>query len=282
MAKAGIDADILPVFKRKEYFALWLLSRKSRPYRIVYNMGGCAAIFFIIARLRGKRTINHWLGTDAMRYHGRLTVLKRIGIWVHQHLVDLELADSETIQKELKDVGIKTNLLRLLPKAVDADVKALPRKPAVLSYWFDDRFDFYGGPVVFALARAMPDVEFLIAQAEGKGLADVPGNVQFLGPVKNMSELYRRCTCLVRMPQHDGLSAMVLEAFANGRYVIYNQQYPFVHFADDFNSAFGALREILSKDGPNVSGADYIRKNFNIDAQAECLRQLMENSFGNI
>ena len=207
-------------------------------------------------------------------------IRKRLAVWILQHLVDLKLADSEIIQEELRSVGIETNLLRLLPQAIAGEVTPLPKEQVVLSYWFDKRFDFYGGPIVFALARVFPHFKFLIVQASGKGLSDIPSNVQFLGPVGNMPEIYRKCTCLIRMPRHDGLSAMVLEAMAHGRYVIYNHRVPFTNFAGDFDSACKDLEEILSKQAPNSAGADYVKKNFSIDEQAVNLRKLMKNSFG--
>jgi glycosyltransferase involved in cell wall biosynthesis len=279
MNKVGLKADGL-TFKKRGQSALWLFSTKSRPYGIIYHLGGCGALFCVLARLRGKRVVSHWIGTDAMRYKGKLNLIKRLSIWVHQHLIDLELADSEIIQEELRAVGIETNLLRLLPQAILGEVTALPKEPTVLSYWFDERFDFYGGHIVLALAGAFPHVKFLIAQANGKGLRDIPSNVQFLGSVNNMPEIYRKCTCLIRMPCHDGLSAMVLEAMAHGRYVIYNHKVPFTSFAWDFDSARKGLEEILSKQAPNSAGADYVKKNFSIDEQANRLRKLMENSFG--
>jgi glycosyltransferase involved in cell wall biosynthesis len=217
-----------------------------------------------------------------MRYNGKMNLLKRISVWAHRHLVDLQLADSEIIQEELKSIGIETKLLRLLPEAIEAEVSPLPEKPVVLSYWDDSRFSFYGGNIVFALARAFPEVKFIIARATGKGLTDIPVNVRFLGLVSNMPKIYRRCTCFIRLPEHDGLSAMVLEAMANGRYVIYNKKYPFMSYAVDFDSARKALEEILSKQHPNVEGADYIKKTYGIDNEAARLRKMMEQTFGRI
>jgi hypothetical protein len=278
MSKAGLKADTLTL-KRRGQSALWLFSSKSRPYRIIYHLAACSAIFCVLARLRGKRMVSHWIGSDAMRYKGKLNLRRRLAIWVHQHFVDLELADSEIIQEELRAVGLETKLLRLLPQTIVGKVTALPEESRVLSYWFDDRFDFYGGPIVFALARAFPRVKFLIAQASGKGLTDIPANVQFLGYVDNIQEIYRKCTCLIRMPRHDGLGAMVLEAMAHGRYVIYNHKCPFTSFAEDFDSAKKTLEEILKKQEPNFEGVDYVKKNFSIEDEASHLRELMESTF---
>jgi glycosyltransferase involved in cell wall biosynthesis len=283
MNKAGIKADTLPSLKQRE-FILWLFSKKSCDYKIIYCFGGITPIFYILARLRGKRIISHWIGSDAMCYQGRVNLRKRFSIWVHQHFVNLALADSERVQEELRSVGIETKLLRLLPQAIVGEVKALPEKPTVLSYWSNERFDFYNGQTFLALAKAFPEVNFVVAKADGKGLQNIPSNVQFLGLVDNnkMSHIYQNCTCLLRMPQHDGLSAMVLEAMAHGRYVIYNYKFPFTYFAKDFGSAAKALREIINKRELNFEGFDYVKNNYSIDSEANCLRGLMEDVFGNI
>jgi hypothetical protein len=284
MKKAGIEADMLNL-KGEVPSALWLFSSKSRPYRIIYHLGGCSGIFCILARLRGKRVVNHWIGTDVMRYSGKLSLRNRLGIWVHQHLVDLEFTDAKILQDELMAVGIKTDIVRLLSQTIIAEVTALPKEPTVLSYWHDERFHFYGGPIVFALAKAFPSVKFLITLATGKGLTEVPANIQFLGLVDNMAEVYRKCTCVIRMPQHDGFSVMVLEAMARGRYVIYNHEHrelSFTSIAKDFDSARKSLEEILNKREPNLAGADYVKKNFSIDNEAARLRKLMENAFGSV
>jgi len=210
MRIAGFTADTLPTFRRRGESTLWLFSRQSRPYGIIYRLGGCPTGYCFLTRLRGKHIISHWLGTDVMRYHGKLNPIKKLGIRVRRHLVDLELADSESVQEELRAVGIETKLLRLLPQTIVAEVTALPEQATVLSYWSDERFDFYGGSIFLALAKAFPEVKFLVALASGEGLTGIPANVEFLGLVDEMSEIYQKCTCLIRIPRHDGLSAMVL------------------------------------------------------------------------
>ncbi len=277
MNKAGIKADVMEHFTRRGQSTVWLFSRKSRPYRIIYHLGGCSAIYCVLARLRGKQMVSHWIGTDAMCYHGKMNPFKRLSVWVHRHLVALQLADSEIIQEELRGIGIETKLLRLLPEAIIGQVTPLPEQPVILSYWDDKRFEFYGGDIVIALAKAFPEVKFVIVRATGKGLVEVPSNVEFLGMVDNMPEIYRSSTCLIRIPEHDGLSAMVLEAMANGRYVIYNHKCPCAYFATDFNSVCKALEKIMRKKTPSIEGAEYIKKNFSIDAEAMRLQKLMEN-----
>ncbi|HPS56326.1 MAG TPA: hypothetical protein PLP05_12075 [Sedimentisphaerales bacterium] len=279
MHKAGIRADVMEHFTRRGQSTLWLFSKKSRPYKIIYHLGGSSALFCILARLRGKQIVSHWIGTDVMRYHGKMNPFKHLGVWVHQHLVGIQLADSEIIQDELRGIGIESNLLRLLPEAIIGHITPLPEQPVILSYWDDQRFDFYGGDIVMLLAKAFPEVKFVILRATGKGLENVPPNVQFSGLIDNVSEIYRSSTCLIRIPKHDGLSAMVLEAMANGRYVIYNKKCPFTSFANDFDSARKSLENILREQQPNIEGAEYVKKNFNIDSEANRLRKLMNETF---
>lgn len=274
-ARAGVKLKSLPLFRNLRQFACWLLSKESKPYGYIYHIGGSCSSFCLLGRLLGKRMIVHWIGSDVIRYQGRLNLRKRLGLWVHRNLVDLVLVDSEIIQTELKEIGIESHLLRLLPKAMVGEVTALPKEPAVLSYWSDDKFDFYRGDLLFALAQAFPHVTFLIAKATGRGLKGVPPNVKLLGLVENMPQLYKQCTCLIRLPRHDGLSAMVLEVLAYGRYVIYSYRFPHTSFAKDFDSAREALEEILRKNEPNTDGANHVRENFSIDKEATRFRELI-------
>ena len=281
-ARGGVELKCLPSFQNLRQFACWLLSKESKSYGFIYYIGGRCSSFCLLGRLLGKRMIVHWIGSDVIQYQGRLNLRKHLGLWIHRNLVDLVLADSEIVQEELKEIGIDSHLLRLLPKAMSGQVTALPEEPMVLSYWSDDRFDFYRGNVVFALAQTFPQVTFLIAKATGRGLKEVPSNVKLLGLVENMPQLYKKCTCLVRVPRHDGLSAMVLEALAYGRYVIYSYRFPHTSFASSFDSARVALEDILRKDEPNVAGANHVQENFSIDKEAACLRELFEGTLGTV
>ncbi len=79
---------------------------------------------------------------------------------------------------------------------------------------------------------------------------------------------------LIRLPEHDSLSAMVLEALARGRYVIYSEEFPFTETAGNFDEARDALARLLANRQPNYSGAEYVRRNYSLDEQAERLREI--------
>ena len=134
-------------------------------------------------------------------------------------------------------------------------------------------------PIVLRLAAALPTVDFLIAGDEGTGLSATP-NVKFLGRLRDLGEVYSRTSIYLRLVKHDSLSAMVLEAMARGRHVIYSQPFPHAELALDFDQARAALTRLLERSTANETGAAYIRANFNLDIEAQTLRSCYRQWFG--
>ena len=126
------------------------------------------------------------------------------------------------------------------------------------------------------LARDFPEIEFNILKATASD-ESTPQNLHLLGPRDDMEAVYRNSTVLIRIPEHDSLSAMVLEVLARGRYVIYNKQFPNCHFASDYDSAKIALQEIMKLTVPNTKGAEFIKENFSPAKEAEKLKQILCN-----
>lgn len=85
-----------------------------------------------------------------------------------------------------------------------------------------------------------------------------------------MKQLSRSST-LIRIPEHDSLSAMVLEMLARGRHVIYNKVVEGCSYASNLAEACEALRGIQSQREPNQAGARYVRKNFSLQKEAAVL-----------
>jgi hypothetical protein len=71
-----------------------------------------------------------------------------------------------------------------------------------------------------------------------------------------------------------------LEALARGRYVIYSKKFPYTEYAQNFTEAKEALVKVLSAKEPNKAGAEYVRQNYNLQKQAEYLRELYSKWFG--
>lgn len=185
-----------------------------------------------------KRTgVNYWIGSDSLTALRReksrgLSNADRAAISNLTHI-----ADSDTVRDELCSLGVEATVAWLPPPNVPDEpiLTPLPADFTVLSYIPDRSSDFYGGPAVVEMARRLPGVAFLVVGGDGGWLRERPTNLQFIGWQSEMRPVFERCSCLVRMVEHDSVSGMVVEALAYGRKVIYSRPLPntlFVPFGD--------------------------------------------------
>ncbi len=270
--RAGMKHDVVDLRSRRRMIG-WFLGGGHRNYDAICHVGGSVWLIGVLASIVRKPVLWHWIGSDVLSVSTNTSAFRR-------RLVDKfivrggagHLADSPQLAEELRELGVSASVVRLLTKCMEAAVEPLPARPCVLAYWNDERMKFYGGDIVMQLAREFPQVEFKIVAANGVGVADAPPNVKFLGYQKDLGPIYRQCTALIRLPEHDSLSAMVLEALARGRYVIYNKPMEGVYYAADIDHARAALRDILGLSQPNVKGAAMVKREFSLDREAAVLK----------
>jgi len=167
---------------------------------------------------------------------------------------------------ELRTIGIEATTLAV--GAVDAvdTIAPLPKRFRVLTYLPEPRRRFYGEDRVYAIARRMPGVEFVVLGPGGRNSA-APPNVTFAGHVEDVPRRIDDAAVLLRLTEHDGASVLVLEALARGRHVVWTHAYPGVHAARDENEAFEALDALYRRFArgalePNVEGLDFVRRHF--------------------
>ena len=212
---SGLHAEALDPHGR---FALlkWALKGHWRRFDVIHLANGiwewkAALILMLVPR----PIIWHWIGTDILNFQRnsqkswkgfilRLAAYRR---------AKAHLADSPELAEELRKLGIKAQVVRLLPKQIEAEIEPLPQKFSVLSFWWDGRRDFYGGDIVFELAKEFPDIKFRVVGTTGEG-EKAPPNVEFLGFQKDLSKIYGQSSVFIRIPEHDSVSAMVLEMLA--------------------------------------------------------------------
>jgi O-antigen/teichoic acid export membrane protein len=250
--------------------AAYLLGRQFRQAAVIHNIGAVPFPRFIrLARWLGKRVVQHWVGTDVLVLKEAVAKGDRRLLQFYQKVPHCHFVDSPELTEELADLGIRPELFRLLPDSVlpTAEVP-LPERPAVLAYWSHDRRAFYGGPIVDALAEEFRDVTFYVVGSDGAGEPQHP-NMKYLGRLDGLEDVYRSVGVLVRMPEHDSLSAMVLEMLARGRWVIYSKPFPHTETATNLDEAREALRRCLAGQGPNREGQEYVRQNFSPSHEAE-------------
>jgi glycosyltransferase involved in cell wall biosynthesis len=259
----------------------WLIRGQWRRYDAFYRIGGSGSwMYNFILFCTGKPIIWHWIGSDVLLLRN-----SRLDLWVQKFLQRhkfnywprLHAADSPDVQMELYSLGITSEVIRLLPERIEAAVEPLPETFTVLSYWLENRKTFYGGDIVMQFAREMPEIKFLILGAREDDYASLP-NVTFLGWQTNLESFYSQSSVLIRLPEHDSLSAMVLEMLARGRYIIYNKKMTGCHFARNYVETKEALEQIKMLNTPNHDGARYIQENFSVNQQVQKAAQLCHRS----
>jgi len=231
------------------------------------------------ARLMGKRVILHWIGSDT------LSVTEVAAAGAHllrscRRLAHAHFADSPEIAAELSRLGIVAEVFRLLPDTlIPAAEVPMPAAPAVLSYWATGRREFYHGEIVDALADEFPDVRFLVVGSTGDGEPQ-HRNMTYLGRLDGLEDVYRQVSVYVRLPEHDSMSAMVLESLARGRWVIYNKPVQGAELATTMDEVRDALRRCLARRGANVVGREHVRSNFSPGAESARISGAYRSALG--
>lgn len=235
-------------------------ARKIARCQIVYGTGfGFAAKLWALCRAMGKRTVNHWVGTDvwlALRDARHQQMARQAARFIQQHLtVAPWLAD------ELRAVGIESEL-SALATLTRYEQRSAAGQPGALAYLPDDRADFYGAEIVRACARALPDIPFGVVAGTAARQPNLP-NVTYHGWTDDMKPLYARYPILLRVAKHDGLPKMVLEALAYGNQVIFEYEFPGCHRATNTDEALSDIKSIIAAGCPvNTAGSEFVCRNY--------------------
>ncbi len=214
-----------------------------------------------LARRRNLPVIVIWAGTDVIASGSDphlLEVIKNYqftNISVARWLID-----------ELRELGIEATYVPVAAIEPAQPIAPLPARFNVLAYLPEPRRGFYGERAIYDIAAEFPTIPFaVVGRGEPNGAA--PRNVTFRGYVNDMSACIDDCSVVVRLPKHDGLSNLVLEALARGRHVIWNHDLPGVHYAKDTAQAIGVLSALQSSHQagllqPNERGYHYVAQNY--------------------
>lgn len=244
-----------------------------REMKILHSVNAMAGLRSLaVFRGRGCRIILHWIGADYRRLLAWNAMSRGMARGLLRAIGAVHLIDSPELATDLSRIGIHGEVVRLIPRAVDAEIMPLPAGPAGLAYWADGQADFYGRPLVYSLARRWPEIPFRIVGPTTRD-ENAPPNVDFLGFRKDLGPVYAETSVLIRVLPHDSISAMVLEALARGRDVIYSREFPGTRQATDEAGAIEAMRQHLAEFRVNSAGAGFVREEFSPRRWAAALRE---------
>lgn len=209
----------------------------------------------ILARLLKKKVIMHWIGTDVYQT-------------IHSDKPEIytgnihHICGSKLLHDELKSINISADIIPILPLKMNMDIIKQPEKHSVLIYLPEGKEDFYGADRIRELAIRNPNIEFHIVANQGYKPLELP-NVIFHGRLNSeeMNDMYKNISILLRIPKHDGLSMMVIEALAKGKQVLYKYEHPYVYTPkslniDDLDKTFKEI--IATEPSENKKGHDYV------------------------
>lgn len=212
---------------------------------------------------RGLVQVMHWIGSDVAAIAGLPRWRRAWWVARARRIVDLHLADSPELAEEIIRLGLPPpRVVRLLPVTLRARPSPPPAPFSVLSYWSDATFRFYRGDWVLRLAREFPRIPFRVV-GRCRAVPGAPANVEFLGWVEDMAPRYDQASVLIRLPEHDSISVMVLEMLARGRHAIYSRRFPHCVFADTYEAARDALTRLVEENAPNRDAPAMIAQDFN-------------------
>ena len=225
---------------------------------VCFGGPGPDAVLTEVARRNGVPIVVIWAGTDvitASKDPAMLEVLKQDGA--------ANLSVAPWLVDELRALGVEATYVPVGAVRAVEQPPVLPGRFRVISYLPEPRRAFYGEKAVYTVAAAMPDVRFTIVGSGGANPV-APKNVEFLGYVRDMTHLIDESVALLRLPEHDGKSMLVLETLARGRHVVWTYDFPGVARANSISEAVAQLRRLQTAHergelGPNYDGLSFVR-----------------------
>lgn len=265
----SVEKLVIPKHKREVIsYIVKLLDPRIKVVHYIY--GGYNPVVYIIPKLLGKKVIIHWVGTDVLSAN-------RKGIYgffqkIAYKIADRHLTDFELLARELSLIGIKAQVVQLIPNLQIPKSDYWPKENSVYIYLPEWRHKFYGSDIIFRLIEEMPHINFLITAHSGKDAPNLP-NVKYFGYIDNLDfAIWKNVKVYLRLTKHDGLSHSVIEALSNKKYVIWSFEYPHCFKANTLEEVKTCLNKIFNIDKPNFEGFNYVKQEFNLQKLVTCLK----------
>ena len=197
-----------------------------------------------IAKLLNKKVVFYWIGTDCYDALRGMDARETLSAAAR---ADLNLGCGPSAIGELEELGIGA-VEYITPPKLDSAISKMPDRHAVLISVPDGREEFYGYPALRRLIDDFSEVTFHVVRSSKEELW--PGeNVVFWGVLDNdqMNEVFDRVSIVVRFPEHDSTSMILMESAVKGKRLISRNAFPMAWVAPDYESLCACLREALKE-----------------------------------
>ncbi len=224
----------------------------------VYSINGVIDHSFAISfsLFMKKKVVFHWVGSDVKSAINAYKSGKYKKSFIDK---PVHLTDTPWYVDELKEIGINAIFQPLLMIEKREEIKPFPTVFSVLTYIPQHNQEFYGIYRLKNIAEQLPDVRFEVLGTE-KPIVSMPNNVLFHGWVESSISYIQNSVVCLRVPQSDGLSFFVLEAYSQARYVVYNQRLEhaiYVQTNDDIIDRIQELKESFDNGSLKLNSKAY-------------------------
>jgi glycosyltransferase involved in cell wall biosynthesis len=226
-------------------------SSKPHEYKMIYLLGFYPqmidkhAMVFVNAPSNCKKVI-HWLGSD-IGGMGDISFrnLKGISELLNKDMTVM-FAESEAKQKELAEMGVRTEVLPLLRDIDNFKPTPFPKDFAVGIYMPGVNSQNYYPVLMENIAKNMPDVKFYFYGDRNIIEKQIRKNIEVTGWV-DIQEIIGKCSVLLRFVIHDGLPTAPMEFLMSNRFVLTNTEMPYVEKLDGNEDTEGVRKQIIEK-----------------------------------
>ena len=235
-----LDADFIqmPSQKPHEYEMIYLLG-------FYPSLGEKSAMVFSNAPPNCKKVI-HWLGSDIGQLWGlSVKSLKALREAIQEYTT-ISFVESEAKQKEMAELGFKTEILPLLRDMTIFKREPMPKNFSVAIYMPSINTALYNPILMENIVKNMPDVEFIFYGNSDIKEKVIQKNLSIIG-WKEMPEIIRQSSMLLRFTSHDGLPTAPLEFIVSGRFVLTNAEMPYVDKIDGDKDSEEVRKQIVAK-----------------------------------
>lgn len=233
-----------------------------------------AALAFALRFLLRKRLMVHFIGSDALGFLSQ-SGWSRTGWRLAIKMAHRVFAVTPSLVERLSP-HLTVELLPLIFHNLEHAFAPYPETFTVLVYLPPARAEFYGRELVARLIDDVPDCRFVILGNHDE-LARAHVVQLEIDFSRDMDDLYRGTTTLLRLTEHDGLSNMVMEALARGRQVVWTQEFPYcIETQRNYDSVRASLERARAEE-PNHAAVEWIRNALNHERTIDDIERLLEN-----
>lgn len=208
--------------------------------------------YWLIARIFNKRTICHWAGSNAN--FNQMTTLTRIKGYLSKWLIRRHLSASVNIHDILITckLRLKTDIIPIYTidrlEITQSYRESNNSQHKILMYIPENREKIYNINTMRSIINKYNNTNFIIIGR--KEINCINNNNVTYCPIldhKAMMNIYNESTILIRITKNDGVSAMVQEFLCFGKPVIFNQDVPYVLYAQSYSQIIDYLHKLLNK-----------------------------------